>query len=164
MSTLKYSWQQVEGACLEIARLIHNDYWTPDYIVGINRGGVIPANLLSQYLGIPMHVLHVSLRDHSGTETNAWMASDALDQKNILIIDDINDTGATLDWIKADWQSAAIPSDPRWANEIWHKNVKFATIFDNAASNSHIDYCAEEIDKRDDDVWVIFPWENFWRV
>ena len=51
--------------------------WRPDYIVGLTRGGLIPAVWLSEYLDIPMHTLEVKLRDHSNTESNLWMAEDA---------------------------------------------------------------------------------------
>ena len=175
MKVVKYSWQQLEGAAQEIARQIQNDKWYPDYIVGITRGGLFPANLLSQYLGVKMLALHVSLRDYpDNNEHNAWMACDAFGitddelasvglAKNILIVDDMNDSGATLDWIKADWQSLCLPDDVRWKDDVWHKNVRFAVIFNNAASNAHVDYAAEEFDKREDDVWIDFPWENYWK-
>ena len=174
MKVVKYSWEQLEGAALELARQITQSEWMPDYIVGINRGGIIPANLLSQYLGIPMKVLHVSLRDFPHElEHNTWMACDALGitddslasvglRKNILIVDDINDSGATLDWIKADWKQLCLPNNPEWKN-VWNKNVKFAVIYDNAASNALVDFCVEEFDKREEDIWIDFPWENYWR-
>jgi hypoxanthine phosphoribosyltransferase len=108
MKKIFYSWKDVQGAVLEIARQMSvDDNWRPDYIVGITRGGLIPANLLSQYTGIKMHTLNVSLRDSDSCESNLWMAEDAfgyLDPvdreydhiahsltkaKNILIVDDI---------------------------------------------------------------------------
>ena len=45
MKKVYYTWQQVEGACLDIARQMSNHIWRPDYIVGITRGGLVPANL-----------------------------------------------------------------------------------------------------------------------
>ena len=163
MKKRHYSWEQLEGAVLELARQINASNWTPDYIVGINRGGVVPANMLSQYLGIEMHVIHVSLRDHVHTESNCWLANDAFESENILIVDDINDTGETFNWIKKDWQSNCIPTDSRWLNDVWHENVKFATIFNNLGSAAEVDFAVEEIDKRDEDVWIVFPWEDFWK-
>ena len=77
MKVVKYNWAQVEGAVTDIARQLQKDNWKPDYIVGITRGGLIPATLLSQYLGIKMLALHVSLRDYpENNEHNAWMASE----------------------------------------------------------------------------------------
>jgi hypoxanthine phosphoribosyltransferase len=42
-----YSWRDVERACLSIALQMYNDNWKPDYIVGITRGGNVPATILS---------------------------------------------------------------------------------------------------------------------
>jgi hypoxanthine phosphoribosyltransferase len=81
MKKIYYTWQQVEGACLEIARQMHNHYWRPDYIVGITRGGLVPANLLSQYMGIKMNSLDISLRDGGDTVSNLGMAEDAFNGK-----------------------------------------------------------------------------------
>jgi hypoxanthine phosphoribosyltransferase len=161
MKKIHRTYAQVEGGCLSIIRQMMKDNWTPDYIVGITRGGAIPAILISQFTSIPMKPLQVSLRDSDECVSDIGMSEDAYDGKKILVVDDINDSGATLNWIKQDWQESSIPAEPRW-NDIWHNSVRFATIIDNAGSNAHVDYCAEEIDKREDDVWIVFPWEHWW--
>jgi hypoxanthine phosphoribosyltransferase len=173
-----YSWEQVEGACLEIARQMSAHNWRPDYIVGITRGGLVPANLLSQYTGTKMYTLNVSLRDGDGGESNLWMAEDAFGyhrvddlpsssnpnlRKKILIVDDINDSGATINWIKSDWPSGCLPSDPAW-NDIWGDNVRFAVLTHNQASEfKDPDYYAWTVNKAEDDCWLVYPWEDFWR-
>jgi hypoxanthine phosphoribosyltransferase len=83
--------------------------------------------------------------------------------KQILIVDDINDTGATVNWILKDWPSGCFPNDPEWDN-IWNTNVRFATVFDNLASKSAIrmDYVGEEINKEEHPVWIEFPFEEWW--
>jgi hypoxanthine phosphoribosyltransferase len=85
-------------------------------------------------------------------------------KKNILVVDDINDTGATINWILNDWQSGCLPDDERWLDQIWNQNVKFATIFDNLASESKVkmDYVGEEINKAENPVWIEFPFEEWW--
>jgi GLPGLI family protein len=71
-----------------------------------------------------MHTLKVSLRDGDDTESNLWMAEDAANpiiesRKNILIVDDINDSGATLNWIMDDWASScAVYSDDDWKEKM----------------------------------------------
>jgi uncharacterized protein len=170
MKKIYYSWQQVEGAVLELARQINVAGWRPDYIVGLTRGGLVPATMLSHYFGVPMHALSVSLRDNNATsESNLWMAEDALvplsgtgHAKEILIVDDINDTGATLNWIKQDWQAGCYPDAPEW-DLVWNVNVRFATLTNNLASPVEIDYTVWEVNKAEEDCWLVYPWEQFWK-
>ena len=126
MKKVHYNWSQVEGACLEIARQMNAHYWRPDYIVGIGRGGLVPANLLSQYTGIKMCSLDISLRDGGDCVSNLGMAEDAYAGKKILIVDDINDQGSTVAWIKNDWPSGCFPDDPKWKN-IWGDYKPYAS-------------------------------------
>jgi hypoxanthine phosphoribosyltransferase len=173
MKKVYYTWQQVEGACLDIARQINNSTWRPDYIVGITRGGLVPAVLLSQYLEVPMQSLDVSLRDGGECVSNCGMAEDAYGFnsaekdgeplcKNILVVDDINDQGSTIAWIKQDWQSSCLPNDIRWKH-VWGQNVRFATLTNNLASKESVDYSVWEVNKAEEDCWLVYPWEDFWK-
>lgn len=162
MKKVYYSWEQVEGAVLEIARQMSAHDWKPDYIVGITRGGLVPANLLSQYTGIKMNSLDVSLRDGGDCVSNCGMAEDAFDGKKILVVDDINDKGSTINWIKQDWANCCFPNDPRW-NSVWGDNVRFAVLTHNWGSEfKDTDYYAWSVDKREEECWLVYPWEEFW--
>lgn len=180
-----YSWQDVERACLSIALQMYNDNWRPDYIVGITRGGNIPATILSNMLGVRGEALKVSLRDNydgEQSETNCWMAEDAfgynypeqtgvtgarwdvLQRKKILVVDDINDTGATFNWIKQDWQSGCLPNETHAWDAVWdleNGNVRFAVITENLSSEfDGVRYFAHEVNKAEEDVWLVYPWET----
>ena len=168
--------KQIHTAVLDIVSQMYSDEWRPDYIVRVTRGGLYPAVLMSHYTGIKMHTLDVRLRDDDIQQTCTWMADDAYgifqqggeyEAKNILILDDINDTGATFQWIKDDWEKAhfldnARPME-RW-QEVWHKNVRFAVITNNLPSPFEVDYYGMEINKEDDPSWIVFPHEGWWQI
>ena len=170
-----YTWQDVEKMCISIVNQMYKDNWRPDYIVGLTRGGNVPATILSNMLDVRCEALKVSLRDDEmGPESNLWMSEDAFGyvekdedritggplEKKILIVDDINDTGATFNWIKEDWQASCLPNDPKW-ERVWGNNVRFATLTENLASTFHdVNYTCHEINKAEEDVWLVYPWEN----
>jgi len=165
MKKIYYSWSDVESQTQEILRQITLSNWRPDYVVGLTRGGLVPANLISQYLEVPMETLKVSLRDDTTQpESNLWMAEDAYNGKKILIVDDINDSGATLNWIKQDWQSGCFPKDKQW-KKVWGNNVRVATLVDNESSTSklNVSYSAVDLNKAEEDSWIVFPWEDWWK-
>ena len=173
-----YSWQDVERMCVSIVNQMYKDNWRPDYIVGITRGGNVPATIISNMTGISCEALKVSLRDDNnghGSESNCWMSEDAFGyrdkeedrvtggplEKKILIVDDINDTGATFNWIKQDWQSTCLPNDSKW-ERVWGNNVRFAVLTDNLSSefDQCVNYCCDTVNKAEEDVWLVYPWEN----
>jgi len=164
MNKLVINNDQLKGLVAKICRDISNSGWRPDYVVGLTRGGLIPAVMISHYFGVPCETLKVSLRDGGECESNLWMAEDAFNGKNILIVDDINDTGATFNWILKDWPSGIYSDKERW-DTIWNGNVKFAVLVDNLSSqcDAKMDYASMEINKAENDVWVDFPWESWFQ-
>lgn len=167
MNKLIINQHELNGLVNKICRDIVISDWRPDYIVGLSRGGLMPAVMISHYLNVPMRPLQVSLRDGGDCVSDLGMAEDAFGHlgnlNNILIVDDINDTGATFNWIMKDWPSGCFPDDPAW-EEVWNDNVRFAVIVDNLSSKCEapMDYVGKEINKAENDVWVDFPWEDWW--
>lgn len=141
--------------------------WLPDRIIALTRGGLVPGTLLSHFLQVRLETYSVRLRDSQNIpcEDNDWLPRLAVgadgDRQNLLIVDDINDTGATIDWISDDWQRRY--PDTNWS-DIWNHNVRFAVLVDNIGSDCKrtIFYGGLEIDKRQEDVWIDFPWEVWW--
>ena len=80
--------------------------------------------------------------------------------KKILIVDDINDSGATFKALKEDWQKSCLPDDPWW-EQVWGKSVRFCTLTENLSSEfDQVDYYSDSVNKADEDVWLVYPWEN----
>ena len=147
-----YTWGHVEKMCTQLVTQLYDSEWKPDYIVGVTRGGNVPATILSNMTGIRCEAVKVALRDgESGKSGDSidWMAQDALDGKRILVVDDINDTGATFQWIADDWK---LNGDD---------NVRFAVLTENLSSDfDRVQYSCDEVNKAEEDVWLVYPWEN----
>lgn len=155
---------EFNGYVSKICRDIVVSNWRPDIIVGICRGGALPAVMISQYFDIPCAMLNISLRDFPElTCHDLALSDDAFSGKKILVVDDINDSGATLNWLMEDWQSSCMPTNEKW-HAVWNHNVKFAVIVDNLSSDCKvaIDYTGFEINKAERDVWINFPYEEWW--
>jgi hypoxanthine phosphoribosyltransferase len=165
------SWNDIDKMCNDIAIDILKSDWRPEYIVGISRGGLSAAVILSHILEVPMHTLKVTLRDgiEEDCDHNLWMSEDAVgygkmgclenEPTNILIVDDINDSGATYAWIKKDWRSTCLPNLSDW-DTVFGTNVRFAVLVNNLASKESADFSAMEINKEEDPSWIVFPWER----
>ena len=94
-----FSTGQMRNALIQIEdKMVHSN-WMPTIILGINRGGCIPGVYLSHRLNVRHEVLDVRLRDHQAKTNLATLEKACSFQKKILIIDKINDSGATCQFI-----------------------------------------------------------------
>lgn len=134
------NYNNLKSDILSIIRKIEKDNFKPSNIVGITRGGLIPAIYLSHWYEIPLTTLKVSFKDHIHADRIKL-------PENSLVIDDICDSGETFFYIK----------------EI-NNNIKFAALIHNISNNFNIDYYGTEINKKENpNLWVKFQWENWWK-
>jgi uncharacterized protein len=124
--------------------------WEPDYVIGIGRGGLVPAVYISHELNKPMlSIDHSSKVPGFAEELLHKVAEKSAAGVKLLFVDDINDSGGTIATIRrilADNGGDAV-------------NLRFATVMNNVRSQATVDYWAEMIDRDSDKRWFVFPWE-----
>mgnify|MGYP003325195939 CR=1 FL=1 len=67
--------------------------------------------------------------------------------KKYLAIDDINDSGVTINELSTEFVN-------------WNMNVEWAVLHDNKPSEARVKYFAKKIDKSKDPAWIVYPWEK----
>lgn len=159
---LSLSWQDIQHLAQDIARQIQTSDWRPDLVIGVDRGGLVPSVMLSHYLNVPHASVKVSLRDGGECESLTWAPEEALEGKKILIVDDINDSGATQAWLRKDWAESVAGLDPYFDDNFWHDEIRWASLVDNEASSETSDFAGMSVNKLENDVWIDFPWESWW--
>ena len=133
-----------------LARALEADSWTPDFLVGIGRGGLVPAAYLSHRTGIQMlSVDHSSGEVGFGDELLDKLAAKIRSGRKILIVDDINDSGGTIQYLRA--AIGAKIEDPA--------GLRVAVLVHNVRSKADAEYHGSEIDREQDKRWYVFPWE-----
>tara|TARA_Y100000114_G_scaffold32319_1_gene27806 strand:+ start:1320 stop:1775 length:456 start_codon:yes stop_codon:yes gene_type:complete len=139
---------QMRNALIQIEDQMVHSNWMPSIVLGINRGGCIPGVYLSHRLKIPHEVLDIRLRDHHSKPNLTTLEKAFAFQKKILIIDDINDSGATFQYILDNFGK--------------HKErIKFAVLINNKPSKVKVDFHGYEINKEEIPSWIVFPWEEW---
>ncbi|PSJ38804.1 phosphoribosyltransferase [Allosphingosinicella deserti] len=133
-----------------LAQRLDTDHWKPDFLVGIGRGGLVPAAYLSHRTGIAMlSVDHSSGEPGFADELLVKLAAKSKDGRRILIVDDINDSGTTIDHLRAKIEAHGGAAD----------EVRVAVLINNVRSKANAEYAAETIDRETDKRWFVFPWE-----
>ncbi|MEM2735717.1 MAG: phosphoribosyltransferase, partial [Candidatus Bathyarchaeia archaeon] len=101
MGFLVLSWDEVYDLCIRLADKIRGSGFSPDVIVGIARGGWIPARVLSDLLDNP-NVMNMRIQfyiDIGKTDKKPTIVQpldESIRGKAILIVDDVADTGSSL--------------------------------------------------------------------
>jgi xanthine phosphoribosyltransferase len=133
-----------------VAQAVSDAPWRPDFIIGIGRGGLVPAVYISHQLDLPMlSIDHSAQVPAFADELIAKLAAQSAAGTRLLIVDDINDSGGTIATIRNLLAAAGAAAD----------NLRFAVLIDNSRSRARVDYAAQTIDRHDDKRWFVFPWE-----
>ena len=139
---------EINNAIKEIVNQIDISGFTPEIIISINRGGCIPGVYLSHYFKKPHNIIDIKSLKANSLKDFSLLTNTLKKNKSVLVIDDINDSGKTFDIVKKIFSSS-------------NNEIRFAALINNISSKTKIDYHGQLIDKRDNPVWYVFPWENW---
>ena len=142
-------WQLFGEASRDLARAIAADGFRPDLILAIARGGLFIAGALGYALAVKnVHVMNVEFYTGEGTTLDMPVmlppVPDAVDfsQKNVLIADDVADTGKTIELVQG-FVSSHVAS------------ARTAVIYEKPESAIKCDYVWRRTDS-----WITFPWSS----
>lgn len=151
---LRYvDWTEIRDLSKNILNYIQSNGIKIDTLVPIFRGGSILSLILSSNLeNVDTACLHIkrSLSNEANSEfgnsiLKGFTNIDAIKGKNVLITEDIIDSGLTID------KAVDI------IKEYNPKNIYIATIY-NFNKNKYKDVISGEVMK--EVCWVVFPWEE----
>lgn len=142
------TWDELYQAVRQLAIKIRESGYTIDLIVAIGRGGYVPGRILSDLLGIKdltsFKIEHYLGLDKCKTAMVKYPLTADVEDKNILVIDDVTDTGDTFD---------VALTHIRQCGRV--RMLRTAVMVHKEVSHYRPDYFAEKITRWR---WVIFPW------
>lgn len=142
------SWNQIYRLLLKLAEAVRKSGFEPDVIVGVSRGGWIPARIMSDLLETPKLAnvtaeFYVGVAETKREPTITQPVSLPVKGAKVLVVDDVTDTGESLKLVNSHLKNQG-------ASEI-----KIATIYYKPWSVI-VPHCYEKETR----CWIVFPWEQ----
>lgn len=163
MEKLYYSNKDLNKDLSEITRQIHVSGFKPDVVIGPGRGAYVMGVMLSHYFEVPFHGFEWQTRDHDMIKESTRLETilSKYSSEDILMVDDINDSGQTLTDIKS-----VVDKFDREENKnlfALHEGIKYATLFDKESSSFGDVSFTGNIVTPEEEKWVVFPYEEWWK-
>ena len=133
------SWEQLHRDAKALAwRLAEQGPWAG--IVAITRGGLVPAAIVARELEVRLvDTICISSYDHQSQGKLNVLKSIEGDGENMLIVDDLVDTGKTAKMVREMLPKAHL-----------------ATVYAKPAGRPLVDTFITEVSQ---DTWIHFPWD-----
>ncbi len=143
------TWDLVGVAGRSLAQQVADSAFTPDIVLGIARGGLIPAGSIAYALDCK-NLFTLSVEFYTGVDQRLDVpvmlppfldAADLTDQR-VLIVDDVADTGKTLELVR-EFCSGTVAE------------ARTAVLYAKPHSIIEPDFVWRRTDK-----WINFPWST----
>ena len=140
-------WEEVGVAARALAEAVHGDGYRPDIILAVARGGLIPAAALGYALGVKnTYTMNVEFYTDVDERLEMPMVLPPVPEfvdvghADLLIVDDVADTGLTLEVVQAFCAGKVA-------------TVRTAVLYEKPRSVVRCDYVWRRTDR-----WIDFPW------
>ncbi|MGX1738889.1 phosphoribosyltransferase [Corynebacterium flavescens] len=141
------TWETFGEASRNLSQQIIDSGWFPDLIVGVARGGLIPAGAIGYAIGVKaMGAINVEFYTDIGQTLpdpvilDPQLDTASLRDKKVLVIDDVADSGKTLDLVVNLLEETA-------------SEVRSAVIYTKPTTIFEPDFSWLKTDK-----WINFAW------
>ncbi len=145
------NWEYIYGLCREVADEIKDAEFEPDVVVALARGGWFAGRCLCDFLGLD-DLTSLKMEHYVGTGVKADepqvrypMPEGSVEGKDVLVIDDIADTGGS------------IRRAHEYVTERDAASVRTATLQLLQTSEFEPEFVGERLETW---TWVVYPW-NF---
>jgi hypoxanthine phosphoribosyltransferase len=146
MPNFRYiSWSEYGNLADALAEKIRSNGKHYDLVVGIARGGIPVAMAVSDHLNVKIDFVNVKSYSDFGKRTPPKILTtltEAIEGKDILLVDDLVDQGDTLASMK------------KYLSDQKPRTLETAVMFKKPWSKTEPDYYLESVTE-----WVVFPFE-----
>ncbi|MEM1831100.1 MAG: phosphoribosyltransferase family protein [Desulfurococcaceae archaeon] len=141
------TWQEVHEIIGSLANRLIRDY-IPEIIIAIAKGGLIPARILSDILGVDeIGFIEVKFYKSIGVRSEKpfikYISIPYLKDRNVLVVDDVVDSGRTIQLVV---DSLAVHAP---------KQLRTFALYLKPWSTYIPDYYFGITDE-----WIVYPWET----
>jgi uncharacterized protein len=141
------TWEAFGVGGRELAAMVVESGFEPDIVLGIARGGLIPAGAIAYALDCK-NLFTINVEFYTGVNERLdvpmvlppFLDASDLDEANVLIVDDVADTGRTLELVH-DFCAGHVAE------------ARTAVIYAKPHSVISCDYAWRHTDR-----WIDFPW------
>jgi xanthine phosphoribosyltransferase len=138
---IQITWEQFESDCQTLARVLQSKkaHWAK--IIAVTRGGLIPAGIIAKVIGVRViDTICIASYDGQTRGEVTILKGSGSREKDMLIVDDLVDTGETARMIRQLFPNAHV-----------------ATVYVKPPGRHLVDSFALTIES---DAWIVFPWDK----
>jgi len=136
--------EEVLSLSLEMVEKYEGIFMKTDFIIGVSRGGLIPATIIATSINKPLVTAYIDKQDNVYIDRIDWLKG-----KNVVIIDDIVRTGRTIKLIEdLIWKTTEA------------KDVKSCALIENTEDKDHVDMSIRDYKGDINFIWDIDKQHN----